>query len=108
MLKPLKLPSEHPIAAERDVGVREAQPGGDRSRAAASCARRLGGGRLGLLRSGLVGSPAGALGSKKPGGFGSVATSSMFRAASPAFFKPGLRPTRGSVAVPAGLSCAAR
>src|SRR5687768_7723848 len=46
--------------------------------------------------SGSVGDPAGSFGSKNPGGFGSVVTSSMLSAATPASFNPALRPTRGS------------
>src|SRR6478735_9112313 len=46
--------------------------------------------------SGGVVSPAGALGSKKPSGFGRLATSSMFRMATPASRRPAFSPTRGS------------
>src|SRR5262245_37645342 len=52
-------------------------------------------GELGT-RSAAVGAPAGVFGSKKPSGFGNVAITSMLRAASPASWKPALRPTRGS------------
>src|SRR5688572_457879 len=44
-----------------------------------------------------IGAPAGVFGSKKPCGFGRLAITSMLRAASPALWRPALRPTRGSV-----------
>ena len=49
--------------------------------------------------SGGVGVPAGALGSKKPSGFGRLFTSSMFRAAAAASRKPAFNPTLGSCAL---------
>jgi hypothetical protein len=56
-------------------------------------------------RSGGVTDPAGALGSKNPGGLGRFETSSMWRAATPASVCPGLRPMRGSSGA-AGFCCA--
>src|SRR5438034_4674724 len=57
-----------------------------------------GGGAFGG-NSGGVGVPAGALGSKKPSGFGRLFTSSMFRAATAASRKPAFNPTLGSCAL---------
>ena len=54
--------------------------------------------------SGGVGSPAGVFGSKKPSGFGMLATRTMFLAASPASRSPAFKPTRGS-AFAAGDGC---
>ena len=56
-------------------------------------------------RSGGVTEPAGALGSKKPGGLGRFDTSSMFHAATPASVWPGFSPMRGSSGA-AGFCCA--
>ena len=52
--------------------------------------------------SGAVTEPAGILGSKNPSGLGRLATSSMFQAAWPPSWKPGLSPMRGSFGLGAG------
>ena len=130
-VEPVEVAEEHVRAAEREVGVGEVEAaaaagagapaapravavalgaGARRSRgAAASHPRRL---RLAAAplracgRSGGIGSPAGAFGSKNPSGLGSVATSSMLRAATPASLHPGLEPDARIVRGAAGASAA--
>ena len=58
-------------------------------------------------RSAGIGLPAGAFGSKKPGGFARCATSSRLRAATPASCRPAFSPTRGSLILTAAV-CVAR
>ena len=118
MLKPLKLPMKRccPLNARSELAKFNPLPRGGAGGAGGLGFSGLASGLASGFESGLgslsgsVGSPAGIFGSKKPGGFGRLDTSSMLRAACPASFNPGLRPTRGSVdgtvACVAGRSCA--
>jgi hypothetical protein len=92
-IEPVEVADEDQASAEGKVGVGEVESGRRLCRR-----RRIARLDLGFVR-GPVGSPSGAFGSKKPCGFGRLATNSMFRAACPASRSPGLSPTRGSFAV---------